>query len=103
VVTVEIRAEAQAVTGTWSDGTLSRGTQGLLKGMMSGRALQVALCDEGGEVGGYPACPKFSAVSERFVRRGDALVWSRQIDGTPWNDLVLRPAAAQVQPVCTTH
>lgn len=100
VVIVELQAQAQAVTGTWSEGTLLRGTQGQLKGAVVNGAVQAGLCDEGGETGGYPACPQFSERSDRFERRGDTLVWSRQLSGAAAADVVLHRSGAQAQPAC---
>lgn len=100
VVTVELNTQAQAVTGAWSAGTLVRGTQGQLKGAVVNGALEAALCDEGGEVGGYPACPQFSESNDRFERRGDTLVWSRQLDGPALPDVVLHRSEAPMELSC---
>lgn len=83
------------VTGSWSDGTRVRGSQGQLKGVVRDGRLHVEWCNEGSpEIGGHPQCPQYAADGAWFERRGAALVWFRSHGTEATKYVVLRPAGA---------
>lgn len=87
------------VTGSWSDGTNVRGSQGELKGDVRDGRLHVEWCGEGEEAGGHPQCPQYGDDSDFFERRGDSLVWFRSSGTEATEYVVLQPAGRPATPV----
>ncbi|KQZ55637.1 hypothetical protein ASD53_15335 [Lysobacter sp. Root559] len=77
-VGITLKREGDRYTGSWSDGTDIRGSNGLLKGRASGGKLVFEVCSNYVESGSYAQCPKYEGRVGYFERRGGQLVWYRQ-------------------------
>lgn len=77
-VGIDIARDGEGYSGSWSDGTDIRGSDGLLKGRVSDGKLVLELCSKYVESGSYAQCPKYEGRVGYFERRGDQLVWYRQ-------------------------
>lgn len=77
-VGIDITRDGDGYSGSWSDGTDIRGSDGLLKGRVSDGRLVLKFCSKYVESGSYAQCPKYEGRVGYFVRRGDQLVWYRQ-------------------------
>ncbi|HZF98077.1 MAG TPA: hypothetical protein VEY92_07510 [Pseudoxanthomonas sp.] len=97
-VTLDIQNENGAVTGSWSDGTLVRGSQGRLRGRIENDRLVLERCDDSGEAGGLASCPDYGKSQEYLVAKGDALVWYQGYGSKPVEYVVLGKGAKPPQP-----
>jgi len=62
---LDLQQSGDRVSGDWSEGTNSRGSDGKLEGQVRGDKLYVRYCSDDGEVG-YAACPEFSGDEDYF-------------------------------------
>ncbi len=74
-VTLELKRENDQLIGSWSDGTLLRGSQGLLKGRVSNDRLIAEWCSEYEEAGAPAICPQYDSLEDYFVARDGKIVW----------------------------
>jgi len=74
-VTLELRKENTVLAGSWSDGTLLRGSQGMIKGQLDQGRFVGEWCDEGGAVGSPSLCPSYEKLDDYLVFRDGTLVW----------------------------
>lgn len=77
-VGIDIARDSEGCSGSWSDGTDTRGSGGLLEGRVSDGKLVLELCSKYLESGRYAPCPKYEGRVGCFERRGDRLVWYRR-------------------------
>jgi hypothetical protein len=77
-VTLELKRDRDQLIGSWSDGTLLRGSQGLLKGRVSNGRLIAEWCSEYEEAGVLAVCPHYDWLEDYFVARGGTIVWYRK-------------------------
>lgn len=92
------------MTGDWSDGDQSFGSDGKLKGHLRDGKLFVRYCGNDAQAG-YAVCPAYeSNETDYFVRQGDDLVWfqmtGKKGEGTFQKYVVLHPVVAG-KPVAT--
>ena len=97
-VTLDIQNKNGALTGSWSDGTLVRGSQGQLRGRVENDRLVLERCDDSGEAGGLASCPDYGKSQEYLVAKGDALVWYQAYGSKPVEYVVLGKGATPPQP-----
>lgn len=74
-VTLDIKRDNDLLTGSWSDGTLLRGSQGLLKGRLSRGRLIAEWCSEYEEAGAPAPCPNYDPSEDYLEARGGTIVW----------------------------
>ena len=74
-VTLELKRENDQLIGSWSDGTLLRGSQGLLKGRVSKDRLIAEWCSEYEEAGAPAVCPHYDWSEDYLVARGGKIIW----------------------------
>lgn len=74
-VTLELMRENDQLIGSWSDGTLLRGSQGLLKGRVSKDRLIAEWCSEYEEAGAPALCPRYDRLEDYLVARDGKIVW----------------------------
>ena len=74
-VTLELKRENDRLIGSWSDGTLLRGSQGLLKGKVSKDRLIAEWCSEYEEAGAPALCPHYDWLEDYLVVRDGKIVW----------------------------
>ena len=74
-VTLELKRENDQLIGSWSDGTLLRGSQGLLKGRVTKDRLIAEWCSEYEEAGAPARCPRYDWSEEYLVARDGKIVW----------------------------
>ncbi len=74
-VTLELKRENHQLIGSWSDGTLLRGSQGLLKGRVDEGRLIAEWCSEYEEAGAPPLCPHYDGSKDYLVARDGGIVW----------------------------
>ena len=74
-VTLELKRENDQLIGSWSDGTLLRGSQGLLKGRVNEGRLVAEWCSEYEEAGAPALCPNYDWSEDYLVARDGGIVW----------------------------
>lgn len=74
-VTLELKRENDQLIGSWSDGTLLRGSQGLLKGRVSKDRLIAEWCSEYEEAGAPAVCPHYDWSEDYLVARDGKIIW----------------------------
>lgn len=74
-VTLELKRKNDRLIGSWSDGTLLRGSQGLLKGRVNEGRLIAEWCSEYEEAGAPPLCPHYDWSEDYLVARDGGIVW----------------------------
>jgi len=74
-VSLELKRENDQLIGSWSDGTLLRGSQGLLKGRVSKDRLIAEWCSEYEEAGAPALCPHYDRLEDYLVARDGKIVW----------------------------
>lgn len=74
-VTLELKRDNNQLIGSWSDGTLLRGSQGLLKGRVSNGRLIAEWCSEYEEAGAPAVCPHYDWLEDYFVARDGKIAW----------------------------
>lgn len=74
-VTLELKRENDLLAGSWSDGTLLRGSQGLVRGRISQGQLVAEWCSEYEQAGAPSLCPSYEPSDDYFVARDGTLVW----------------------------
>lgn len=74
-VTLELKRENDQLIGSWSDGTLLRGSQGLLKGRVNEGRLIVEWCSAYEEAGAPALCPHYEWSEDYLVARDGTIVW----------------------------
>jgi len=74
-VTLELKRGNDQLIGSWSDGTLLRGSQGLLKGRVSNHRLIAERCSEYEDAGAPALCPQYDWLEDYFVARDGKIVW----------------------------
>lgn len=98
-VTLDIKNESGLVTGSWSDGTLVRGSQGRLRGRIEQGRLVVERCSESEEAGGPALCPNYQKSQDYLVVKGDALAWYQEYGSEPVEYVVLSKGVNLQQPM----
>lgn len=74
-VTLELKRENDQLIGSWSDGTLLRGSQGLLKGRVSKDRLIAEWCSDYEEAGAPAVCPHYDWSEDYLVARDGKIIW----------------------------
>lgn len=74
-VTLELKRENDQLIGSWSDGTLLRGSQGLLKGKVANDRLIAEWCSEYEEAGAPALCPRYDWSEDYLVAQDGTIVW----------------------------
>ncbi|HEY0504463.1 MAG TPA: hypothetical protein VGD42_13345, partial [Lysobacter sp.] len=70
---ISLKQTGSEMSGTWSEGTTLRGSDGLIKGTVRAGKLFIQYCGND-EASGYPVCPEFGGESDYFMRNGADLV-----------------------------
>lgn len=98
-VTLELKKNNNQLIGSWSDGTLLRGSQGLLKGRVSGDRLIAEWCSEYEEAGALALCPHYDWSEDYLVARDDTLVWYQKYGQDYVEYVVLKKGIKSHQPI----
>ncbi|HEX7802303.1 MAG TPA: hypothetical protein VF471_06055 [Pseudoxanthomonas sp.] len=98
-VTLELKRENDHLIGSWSDGTLLRGSQGLLKGRVSKDRLIAEWCSEYEEAGAPALCPHYDWSEDYLVARDDTLVWYQKYGQDYVEYVVLKKGIKSHQPI----
>ena len=98
-VTLELKRENNKLIGSWSDGTLLRGSQGLLKGRVSKDRLIAEWCSEYEEADAPALCPHYDWSEDYLVARDDALVWYQKYGQDYVEYVVLKKGIKSHQPM----
>ena len=87
-VTISLKQSGDSVSGTWSEGTMVKGSDGQLTGKLRGNRLYARYCGHD-EASGYSLCPEFDAESDYFVRQGSSLTRFQKFGHDYRKDIVL--------------
>ena len=98
-VTLEIKRESDQLIGSWSDGTLLRGSQGLLKGRVNEGRLIAAWCSEDEGAGAPARCPEYEESDDYLVVRDGILVWYQRYGQSHVEYVVLKQGSQAHQPM----
>ena len=83
-VTISLKQSGDSISGTWSEGTIVKGSDGQFAGKLRGNRLYVRYCGHD-EASGYSLCPEFDAESDYFIHVGDSLIRFRMF-GTAYRE-----------------
>ena len=83
-VTISFKQSGDPISGTWSEGTIVKGSDGQFAGKLRGNRLYVRYCGHD-EASGYSLCPEFDAESDYFIHVGDSLIRFRMF-GTAYRE-----------------
>lgn len=98
-VTLELKRENDLVVGSWSDGTLLRGSQGLVRGRINKGQFVAEWCSEYEQAGAPSLCPSYEPSDDYFVARDGALVWYRKYGQDHVEYVVLKKGIKSHQPM----
>lgn len=87
-VTISLKQSGDSASGTWSEGTMVKGSDGQLTGKLRGNRLYVRYCGRD-EASGYTVCPEFDAESDYLIRVGDSLIRFRMFGTAYRKDISL--------------
>lgn len=91
-ITLDLEQSGTAVTGEWSEGTNSRGDQGLLKGHVKEGTLVVTYCSSTGATS--TPCPQYDPTTvDHYTLRNGQLLRSKKYGSEYKNDFTLLPAS----------
>lgn len=88
-VTLYIKNEDGHLVGSWSDGTMVRGSQGQLRGRIDQDRLVIERCSDSDETGGPALCPAYQESQDYLVAKGDTLTWYQTFGSEPSEYVVL--------------
>lgn len=74
-VTLELKREKDLLVGSWSDGTLLHGSQGLLTGRVNEGRLIAEWCSWYEQAGAPALCPHYDGSKDYLVARDGGIVW----------------------------
>lgn len=74
-VTLEFKREKDLLVGFWSDGTLLRGSQGLVRGRVDQGRLVAEWCSDSEQAGAPALCPSYEPSDDYLVARDGVLAW----------------------------
>ncbi len=97
-VTLELKREKDLLVGSWSDGTLLRGSQGLVRGRIDQGKLAAEWCSEDYQAGAPSPCPSYEPSNDYLVARDGTLVWYQQYGHDDVQYVVLKKGIASHQP-----
>lgn len=98
-VTLELKREKDQLIGSWSDGTLLCGSQGLLKGRVSKDRLIAEWCSEYEEAGAPALCPQYDWPEDYLVARDGTIVWYQKYGQDYVEYVVLKKGIESHQPM----
>lgn len=98
-VTLELKREKDLLVGSWSDGTLLRGSQGLLRGRVNQGKLVAEWCSEDEQAGAPSLCPSYEPSNDYLLARDGTLVWHQKYGQEDVEYVVLKKGIASHQPM----